>query len=301
MPIFAAAPPVRVSAPGGFDYVAVDARRGRVYAADAGTHGLLVVNAETGKVVGTVRVGRMHGLAVNEANGNVYTGDHADAISEVDPTTMKEIRRVKVGGPVDAIAYDSGMHRIYADEDDGNRLFVVDSRTFKVVATVQLPGHKPEYLAVDPKTHDVYQNIANLSEIVVIDPHSLKIVRTIRTPELRNDHPLQYDPAFDELVVAGENRRLSVYDSAGRHRWTIGLAGWVDQCNLDPRDHMLACAGKNITLVKLAARSAPVVLAQRYVSPGFHSLAIDPKTGEIWGVWSAPNGSFIQHFAYRAK
>ena len=88
------------------------------------------------------------------------------SVSEVDPESQQILRTAIVDGPVDAIAYDPDLGRIYADEDDGTRIFVVDRKTFKQIAVVKLPGHKPEYIQVDPETHDVYQNISSSDSAV---------------------------------------------------------------------------------------------------------------------------------------
>jgi len=155
MPILPVTPPQPIVTSGGFDYVTVDSARRRVYAAHGGASQLLIVDANDGKVLGLVTVGEMHGVAVDPATGHVYTGEGGDtaganAVSEVDPGAMQEVRRVAVGGHVDAIAYDPGLHRIYADEDDGTRIFVIDAKTFKQIGTIALPGHKPEYIQVNP-------------------------------------------------------------------------------------------------------------------------------------------------------
>ncbi len=95
----------------------------------------------------------------------MFTGDGlARTVSEVDPRAQNVLRSADVDGNVDAIAYDPTLHRIYADEDDGTRIFVVDSRTMKQFAVIKIPGHKPEFLAMDPRTHQLYQNIANLGK-----------------------------------------------------------------------------------------------------------------------------------------
>lgn len=300
MPIVAAAPPQAVPLHGGFDYVAVDAVRRRVYAAHGANQSLLVVNADTGKVLGQVRVGPMAGVAVDPESGHVYTGNGRNrSVSEVDPVALKEVRSVDTAGPVDAIAYDPGLHRIYADEDDGTKIFVIDSKTFKEIGVIDLPGHKPEYLAINPNTHEVYQNIANLSEVVVIDPATLKVSRTIPTPEITNNHPLQYDPVFDQLLVGGANGVLSVYSSAGTKLYTSAVPIWIDQCNLDVEHHLLACAGGGkITLLKNDGKSALRIIGQIDVARGMHTLAIDPRTGSIFAVWGADNGDFVQKFTY---
>lgn len=299
MPLAPALPPQTLTSSGGFDYVTVDATRRRVYAAHGGAKSLLVVNADTGKILGEVAVGRMAGVAVDPQTGHVYTGDGDDkAISEVDPVTLKEVHRVAVDGPVDAIQYDAATHRIYGDEDDGTRLFVVDVKTFKLIKTVVLPGHKPEYLQVDPKTHDVFQNIASDSEIAVVDHEKLGVSRTIKTPELVNNHPLQLDAEHNSLFAAGENGKMSVYSLAGKQIATGAYPGRVDQCDFDANARLMACFGGGITLFSFDGASLPKELATIAISNHAHTGAIDPKTKDIWSVWTDDKGAHIGAFKY---
>jgi DNA-binding beta-propeller fold protein YncE len=290
MPILPYVPPqpVTTSARHGFDYVTVDAQRRRVYAAHGGNSSLLIVNADTGKVLGQVRVGRMAGVAVNAATGHVYTGDGDDkALSEVDPVSMKEVHRVSVDGPVDAIAYDAQLHRIYGDEDDGTKIFVIDSRTFKQIATIPLPGHKPEYIVIDPKTHFVYQNIATDSE---------KVVRTIATPEIKNNHPLQFDQANRTLIVGGGGN-LSVYALDGKRLGTTTFPR-IDQCTLDQQRQLLACAGGGgVWTYAIPKTGAPKAAGSVKINRGVHTVGVDEKTGHMWAVWGTPTGDYVQGFA----
>lgn len=302
MPIVAVTQPVPVNPGGGFDYVTIDSQRGRVYAAHAGGGGLLIADADTGNVIGIVPVGPMHGLAVDSATGHVFTGNgDSRSVSEVDPESQQILRTAIVDGVVDAIAYDPDLGRIYADEDDGNRIFVVDTKTFKQIAVITLPGHKPEYLQVDPQTHDVYQNIATDNEIAVIDPKTLKVKRIIATPQLKNNHPLQYDADHHALLAGGENNVLGVYDRAGKLLHQVNLPEHVDQCSWEPTHQWLACAGGGITLYSYDGTSDPKLLDDSKIAAGAHTTAIDPKTGTIWVVWSDRNSgdAFIQGFTYR--
>jgi DNA-binding beta-propeller fold protein YncE len=295
----AALPPQPVPVFSGFDYVSVDAQRRRVYAAHGGSRALLVVDADTGKVIGQVRVGPMAGNAPDPATGHVYTGNGTgDSVSEVDPVSLKVVRTLDVDGHVDALAYDPGNGHIYADEDDGTRMFVVDAKTFTLLKTIVLPGHKPEFPAVDPETHDVYQNISDLAEIAVIDPVSLTVKRTIPTPELSGNHPLQYDAAFHEIVVAGTNGVMSAYTPAGRKIGSLPVPRF-DQCNLDPTQHVLACAGDGgLTRFQLHPNAAPTLLETTPVDAGIHTVAIDPQTHAVFTVWSRRDGTgdFVQKF-----
>jgi len=303
MPIVAAAPPQHLTTPGGFDYVTVDTVNRRVYAAHTGGAQLLIVDADRGAILGLVTVGPTHGVAVNPETGHVYAGIGGDngAVSEIDPVTLKEVQRVSVEGPVDAVAYDPKFHQIYADEDGGARIFVIDSKTFKEIGAISLPGKKPEYIQVDPKTHQIYQNLADMNEIAVVDPHTLTMWRTIPTPEIQDNHPLQFDAPFNQLWVLGENNKLSIYSATGDVLQTIDFPTAVDQCSLDPTRQLLACAGQGqLTLVQYDGKHAPTIVGQTAVPAGVHTLAIDPRTGWIWVVWGDAKHAFIQPYLYRS-
>jgi hypothetical protein len=314
MPIVAAAPPQHLTTPGRFDYVTVDTVNRRVYAAHTGGAQLLIVDADRGKILGLITIGPMHGVAVNPDNGHIYAGigggingggdpnggDETGAVSEIDPVTFKEVQRLTVEGPVDAIAYDPQLHQIYADEDNGTRIFVIDSKTFKEIGSIALPGKKPEYIQVDPKTHQIYQNLADMNEIAVIDPHTLTMWRTIPTPEIQDNHALQFDAPFNQLWAVGENNQLSIYSDAGKLVQTMAFPTRVDQCSLDPTRQLFACAGDGLlTLVQYDGKHTPSIIGQAYVPASVHTLAIDPKTGWIWIVWGDAKGAFVQPFVYR--
>jgi len=298
MPFLPVAPPQAVPIYSGFDYVTVDAQRRRVYAAHTGSGALTIVDADSGKVIGQVRVGAIHGLAVDPANGHVFTGNGVNrSVSEVDPITMKVLGSADVAGTVDAVAYDPATGHIYADEDDGTRVFVVDAKTMKSVGTVDVPGHKPEYLAVDPKSHDVYQNIANLNEFVIIDGTTLEVKKTVATPDITGNHPLQYDADLGHVLVGGQNGVIAAYDRDGKLVGKTTVQDRIDQCSLDRKTHLIACAGSGmLTILRDIGTGAPAIVAQTAVAKGAHTVGIDEKSGEAWIAWAQPDGDFVQAF-----
>jgi DNA-binding beta-propeller fold protein YncE len=305
MTLLPMAPPEPIPQAGGFDYVTVDAVHRRVYAAHTGAKSLLIVNADSGAVEHQIAVGPMHGVAYTADGSKVYTGNgDAMSVSESDPATFTVLRSVAVAGPVDAIAFDEGNKHIYADEDDGTQIFVIDAGTMKQIATIKLPGHKPEYLAIDPASHTVYQNIADKSEVVTIDPDKLEVATTIPTPELVSNHPLQFDAAFKQLVVGGANGVLSVYDATGKKQFETTMPAHVDQCDLDQQTHRLACAaGTGFTVFQLAADAPPKVIGTYAGSYRMHTLAFDDKTHDVWAVMvdeaSGTNAGYIQRFSVK--
>lgn len=292
-------PPAHVQQLSGFDYVAVDAERRRVYAAHTGSKALLIVNADNGSVLGQVETGPLHGVAVDPQTGHVYTGDgEALTVSEVDPVSRTVVRAADVDGKVDAIAYDPGLHRVYADEDDGTRIFVVDTQSMKQIGTIKIPGHKPEYLAVDPETHDLYQNIDNLGEVAVIDARDMKVKRTFQTPDVKHNHPLQFDAAYHTLLVGGKNGVIAAYSRDGRLLGKAAIPAGTDQCDFNQATHSLACAASGkVTVLKLSPNGQLTTVAQMDANAGVHTLAFDGKTGNIWIVWAQTDGDFVQQLS----
>lgn len=295
-------PPAQVESFRGFDYVTADAAARRIYAAHSGSNALLVVNADTGKVVGQVEVGPMHGVAVDPQNGHVYTGNGlARSVSEVDPVSLNVLRTANVDGQVDAIAYDPVLHRVYADEDDGTHVYVVDTKSMKQIAAVEIPGHKPEYLVVDPQTHDVYQNIDNLGEVAVIGAAPMKVTRTFATPEIQKNHPLQYDGQNHILLVGGKNGTLAAYTTQGKLLGKVAIQPSVDQCSYDPTTRRIACAGSSkVVVASVSSKGELKVIASMNVAEDVHTLAFDPKTGNIWIVWADDKGGeYVQGLALK--
>jgi DNA-binding beta-propeller fold protein YncE len=291
-----ALPPHAVPIVSRFDYVTVDPERHRVYAAHTGSQTLLIADGVTGNVLGQVDVGPMHGVAVDPANGHVYTGNGTDqTISEIDPVAMKVVSSVNVQGNIDGIIYDPQLHRVYADEDGANHVFVVDTKSMKQIGTVTLPSSDPEAMAIDPTTHVVYQNLNDSNSIAVIDPSTLKVIKIIKTPQITNNHPLVFSPQLSQLVVAGKNGVMSAYTASGRHLGDGKVQPNIDQCSIGQNGDVVACAGKGVvSLVKLSRDAAPQMIATLDTKPETHTVGIDEQKQLVWIVYPSLTGDFIE-------
>jgi DNA-binding beta-propeller fold protein YncE len=291
-----ALPPHTVPVIGRFDYVTTDPVRGRVYAAHTGSEALLIVDAKTGHVLGQVQVGPVHGVAVDPADGSVYTGDGTDqTVAKVDPVAKKVVASVDVPGNVDGIIYDPGLHRLYADEDNGSHVFVIDTTTMKHVGTITLPSSDPEQMAIDPATHLLYQNLNDRNSIALIDPKTLKVIKIIKTPQIIHNHPLVFSPQLNQLVVGGKNGVMSAYSPSGTFLGEGKVQPDIDQCSLGQSGDVEVCAGAGvITLVKLKRDGAPAVTAMLDTKQDVHTVGIDEPHGRAWIVYPSPNGDFIE-------
>ena len=302
MPLVVAAPPQSVPSYGHFDYVTVDQRRDRVYAAHTSAERLLIVDGASGRVRGQVDVGPMHGVAVEPITGDVFTGNGTDqSVSKVDPVAMRVIATVNVPGNVDAIAYDPVRHRVYADQDGGPHIYVIDGRTMRLLATLTMPADDLESPSVDPATGVVYQNLANGGGFAIIDPRTMRIVHVVKTPQLVDNHPLVFSPAAGQVIVGGKNGLLSAYTAQGAHIGDVRVQPDIDQCNSGSRGLLIACAGKGIvTIVGVKRGAAPTLLARLDTGHrGMHTVDIDEATGDVWVVWADASGEWVQRLNWR--
>lgn len=301
MPIAVAAPPQQVQIYSGFDYVTVDEARHRAYAAHTASKRLLIVDTTTGKVLGQVDVGPMHGVAVDPKTGFVFTGDGTDqALSKVDPTTMKVVANVAVPGNVDAIAYDPNRGRVYADQDGGGNVYVIDGATMKQVGTMTMPADDLESPAVDPRTGTLYQNLANGGGFAIVDPDSLKVVKVVKTPQLVKNHPLVFAAAANQVIVGGVNGVLSAYRPDGTHVGDVTVQPRIDQCSTGSRGRLVACAGRGIvSVIAVAPGAAPRIvgtLDTKHAS--LKTVGIDERTNDIWIVYSDARGDWVQRLSW---
>jgi hypothetical protein len=301
MPITVAAPPQRVQVFGGFDYVTVDEARHRAYAAHTRSEHLMIVDTRAGKVLAQVDVGPMHGVAVDPNTGIVFTGDGTDqAVSKVDPSMAKVVAHVDVPGNIDAIAYDPSHRRIYADQDGGGSVYVIDAATMKQIGTIAMPADDLESPAVDPKTGVLYQNLANGGGFAVIDPATLKVVKVVKTPQLQDNHPLTFSPSADQVIVGGANGVLSAYTADGTHVGDVAVQPHIDQCGTGSRGDLVVCAGRGIvTVVAVKKGAAPRVVGRLDTGHrGLHTVGIDEATNDIWVVFSDTRGDWVQRLKW---
>jgi len=300
MPIIAA-PPERVPIFSGFDYVTVDEVRHRAYAAHTSSKRLLIVDTGNGKVLGQVDVGPMHGVAVDRSTGVVFTGDGTDQkLSKVDPSSMKVISEVAVPGNIDAIVYDPSRRRVYADQDGGGSVYVIDAATMKLVATITMPADDLESPAVDPKTGVLYQNLANGGGFAIVDPESLRVVKVVSTPQLEDNHPLTFSRSANQVIVGGVNGVLSAYSPDGAHVGDVQVQPHIDQCSTGSRGNLVVCAGRGIVAVIAVKSGAAPRVAGRIDTghQGVKTVGIDEETNDIWIVYADPRGDWVQRLKW---
>jgi DNA-binding beta-propeller fold protein YncE len=266
----------------------VDSARRRIFA--AGAHSVAVLDADTGKLLATVRIDGARSLALEPLGGHVFVGTADGRISEIDPDRKTIVRSLDAGGAVDAMVDDAVTGRLYADGDARAELSVFDTRSFSRSAPVAFPGRVPAQFVPDPITRELYVAFADRPEVAIVDPQSATVRSSFPTPGLLGRRVVRFDEALGQIVVTGGNGILDVYDRAGTRRFRIAVPDGVGACDLDTNSHVLACTGATfLTFVQLIREAAPQIMGTTELA-GPALVTLDGKTNDALVVRSVSGG-----------
>ena len=274
---------------GPFAALMIDSARRRIFA--AGARSVAVLDADTGKLLATVRIGGARSLALEPLGGHIFVGTANGRITEIDPDRKTIVRSLDAGGAVDAMVDDAVTGRLYADGDGRNQLSVFDTRSFSSDAPVALPGRVPAQFVSDPITRELYVAFADRPEIAIVEPQSGTVRSSFPTPGLLGRRVLRFDDALGQIVVTGSNGILDVYDRAGTRRFRIAVPAGVGACDLDTDSHVLACTTANsLIFVQLIREAAPQLIGTAAVG-GPALVTLDGKTNDAFVARSVSGGS----------
>lgn len=276
----------------------IDAQRRRIFA--AGARSVAVVDADSGKLLATVRIGGARSLALEPLGGHLFVGTSDGRISEIDPDRKSIVRSLDAGGAVEVLGYDAVSGRLYADGGGRTALAAFDARTFTGATPIALPGGMPGRFAADPVTRELYTAFTDRPGIAVVDPQHATVRASFSTPGLPGDGIVRFDDALGQIVVLGGNGILDIYDRAGTRRARITVPAAAG-CDLDTGIHVVACTGPGgLTFVQLRREAAPLLLGTSALA-GPAVVALDAKTDDAVVVQSKSDGGGVVLERWRAS
>jgi len=249
-----------ISIPGGAWRLAIDATRGRLYAAGANT--LSAIDTATRAVLGTFALprrttgtGPAGAVVVDEKSGYVYVTDFVDDdVFVVDGPTLALVATVPVGrGPM-ALAFDEAAHQIYvanvgqqssrAVDDRSGSVSVIDTNTTRTVSTIALEGH-PVALALDARRGLLYvpelraAGVAGAPFTAVLDARSQSEVTTLAlrgATSIPSNEEIAVDEALDAVYAIepassssfpGANMIMHLDPATNEVRLLVNPQGWT--------------------------------------------------------------------------
>lgn len=287
---------------GHFDFMEVDLINERLLAAHSGGESLTVLDLKDDKLISSIDVGEVQGVAVDNRSGTYILGD-ADGhkIVFVSSTSLKKTGELVVTGPVDAVAFDSKNGMAYAGEDDGSHIWVIDVKNKKLVKTLKISG-VPEFVVYDHETDRIYQNIKTKNLVAVINPTTNKVETEWSTLPATGPHGLAVDSEAGRIFVAGHNGKLVGIDlKSGKVFAEAEIKEGTDQISFDATSKTIYAASKGFISVVKETESGLQSLGNTPAHRGAHTLAVDPRRHEVWVSYADKKHSFLQKFIQAHK
>ena len=173
----------------------------RVFTFNARSHDSSVIDAASGKVIGTVPLGGKPEFPASDGKGKLYVNiEDKSQIAEVDVNKLSVLNTWSVAPCQEpsALAFDGEHHRLFAGCDN-KMMAVVDSESGKVVTTVPI-GEGVDAGRFNPKTQEIFmscgEGVLTILHEDSPDKYSvrqdLSTVRGARTMALDKDNDVAY-------------------------------------------------------------------------------------------------------------
>ena len=177
----------------------------RVFTFNARSKDSTVVDAATGKVLGTIPLGGKPEFPATDEKGRVFVNvEDKNEIAELDAAKMTVLNHWPMAGCEEpsALAFDKANHRLFAG--CGNKtMAVVDSQSGKVVTTVPIGGGV-DAGRFNPNTKEVFMSCGEgvLTVIHEDTPDKYTVTQNVLTAKGARTMAMDYDSNTAYLVTA---------------------------------------------------------------------------------------------------
>ena len=141
----------------GPDGIYYDPKTRRVFTNNHGSHDISVINAETGDVVGTVKVAG-DGESAVIAGDMIYVNiEDTDEVVVFDPKSLEVKKRFPIGvaKTPTGLAYDERTKRLFIGCRNDPKMVVMDAVSGKVITSFPI-GKGVDYAAFDPQARMIF-------------------------------------------------------------------------------------------------------------------------------------------------
>jgi YVTN family beta-propeller protein len=276
---------IPVGGEGGWDYIAVDTARARLFIARSDR--IMVVDQPSGKVLGEITgLNRGHGVAFDYATNHGFATSGADStVTMFDLGTLAVLKRTIAAVDDDAVLYDPVSKHVFTMNGDANSVSVIDPATGDRVGDIPLGG-KPEF-GVSDRAGKLFVNLEDKGEVVELDPVAAKVTRRWSIAPCEEPSGLAIDVAHQRLFSVCGNKLLAVSDAAnGKLITTLPIGAGVDAAAYDPATgDVFASNGEGtMTVIHQDTPDKYRVVATVQTMPGARTMALDPKSHRLYTV-----------------
>jgi|SRR5579872_695806 len=231
---------------GDFEHFAPDIKGNRLFLIAEDHKTVEVLNIQTGEQIHTITgFGQPHDLVyLPGPNSIIVTEGDAEsgAVQLVSGSTYKILDKIKLPTDVDGGVYNP-VNKYYYVESGGQGpdakthvLSIIDTKNFKLVGEITLPGTKSEAMAIDKAGAKLYINLRAPDEVGVVDLKSRELIARWPIPDAKNENALVLDEPNRRLFTATHApAKLFVFDiDTGKVVASLPCAENSDDMGFDP-------------------------------------------------------------------
>jgi DNA-binding beta-propeller fold protein YncE len=247
---------------GDFDHFAVDLRGNRLFLAAEDHKTVEVFNLRTGKQIHSITgFGQPHAIVyLPDSNKLIVTdGDDFGRVALVSGENYEILDTIKLPPGVDGAVFNP-LNKYYYVESGGNEpgsnthvLNVIDTKNFKHVGDITLPGNHSEAMAIDRAGKKLYVNLTGTNEVGLVDLQSRQLTARWPVPEAKVQNAMALDEANHRLFIATRQPpKFFVFDTeTGKIVTSLPCAAINDDMWFDAARKRIYVTGSDATTVFL--------------------------------------------------
>jgi DNA-binding beta-propeller fold protein YncE len=207
---------------GDFDHFALDLNGKRLFLAAEDHKTVDVFDLEGKHIHSITGFGQPHAaLFLPESNKLIVTDGDDDfgRVELVSGENYKILSTIKLPNGVDSAVFDPTSQYYYVasggeESAKTHMLSIIDTKTFKQVGNITLPGNESEAMAVDKEGKEMYVSLRATNEVGVVDLAKRRVVARWPIPGATTANSLVLDEVNHRVFVATRKPpKLFVFDT----------------------------------------------------------------------------------------
>jgi DNA-binding beta-propeller fold protein YncE len=192
---------------GDFDHLAADLKGNRLFLAAEDHKTVEVFDLKSGKPIHSITgFGQPHAMVyLPESNKLIVTdGDDFGRVALVSGEDYQIKDTIKLPEGVDGAVFDP-VNKYYYVESGGkteHQLNIIDTKNFKHVGDITLPGNHSEAMVIDRAGKKMYVNLTAVSQVGVVDLQTNKLTTTWPITDAKVQNSIALDEPNHRLFLA---------------------------------------------------------------------------------------------------
>jgi DNA-binding beta-propeller fold protein YncE len=243
---------------GDFDHFAVDLKGKRLFLTAEDHKTVEVFDLEGKRIHSITGFGQPHAAVVlSDSNIIVTDGDDFGRVALVNGKDYKIMNSIKLPNGVDGAVFNPVNQYYYVEsgsDDAGAKTHVIniiDTKAFKLVGEITLPGNHSEAMAIDRAGKKMYINLTGADQVGVVDLDARKLIAQWPVPDAQTANALVLDEPNHRLFIATRKpAKFFVYDTdTGKVVTTLPTAEMHDDMWFDLARKRIYVTGTETTAV----------------------------------------------------